>query len=54
VVCVFLQVLRGFPSVISGTLMDVPDNNEDMQALRISIVTINHALTVSLLMMCFS
>jgi hypothetical protein len=33
---------------------DIFKDNEDMQALRTSIVTINHSLTVSLLMMYFS
>jgi hypothetical protein len=33
---------------------DIFEDNEDMQALRTSIVTINHALTVSLHMMYFS
>jgi hypothetical protein len=33
---------------------DIFKDNEDMQALRTNIVTINHALTVSLLTMYFS
>jgi hypothetical protein len=33
---------------------DIFKDNEDMQALRTIIVTINHALTVSLLMMYLS
>jgi hypothetical protein len=33
---------------------DIFEDNEDMQTLWISIVTINHALTVSLLMTFFS
>jgi hypothetical protein len=33
---------------------DIFEDNEDMQALRTSIVTINHALTVSFLTMYLS
>jgi hypothetical protein len=33
---------------------DIFEDNEDMQALRSSIVTINHTLTVSLFAMYFS
>jgi hypothetical protein len=33
---------------------DIFKDNEDMQALQTSIVTINHALTVSLHVMYFS
>jgi hypothetical protein len=33
---------------------DIFEDNKDMQALRTSIVTINHTLTVSLLTMYFS
>jgi hypothetical protein len=30
VICVFFQVLSGFPLVISGTLVAVPDTNQHM------------------------
>jgi hypothetical protein len=33
---------------------DIFEDNEDMQALRTSIMTINHELTISLLTMYFS